>query len=168
VWPSSPRRRAPRRRLGRGMLRSDVRRESGEARAPHAGDFAGVDKGLEQLFRTQHADGSWHGDYGGPMFLLPLYVATCHVTGLEPEPGVRQDMLRYLKAHQNADGGFGLHIEAKSSVFTTSLNYVGARLLGEPASAEWLARARAWLREHGGPTHSSSWGKYFLAVLGLY
>ena len=41
------------------MLRSDVRRESGEARAPHAGDFAGVDKGLEQLFRTQHADGSW-------------------------------------------------------------------------------------------------------------
>jgi squalene/oxidosqualene cyclase-like protein len=142
--------------------------ERTDTREARPGRLDLLERGLLHLSRTQHADGSWHGDYGGPMFLLPLYIATCRVTGLELEPAVRQEMLRYLKGHQNADGGFGLHIEATSSVFTTSLNYVGARLLGEPASAEWLARARAWLHEHGGPTHSSSWGKYFLAVLGLY
>ncbi|HSU41181.1 MAG TPA: terpene cyclase/mutase family protein [Polyangiaceae bacterium] len=139
-----------------------------DARDARPGRLDLLERGLAHLSRTQHADGSWHGDYGGPMFLLPLYVATCRVTGLELEPAVRQEMLRYLKHHQNADGGFGLHVEATSSVFTTSLNYVGARLLGEPASAPWLVRARAWLHEHGGPTHSSAWGKYFLAVLGLY
>src|SRR6478735_7546247 len=32
-----------------------------------------LERGLSYLGRTQHADGSWHGDYGGPMFLLPLY-----------------------------------------------------------------------------------------------
>ncbi|HEY0464979.1 MAG TPA: terpene cyclase/mutase family protein [Polyangiaceae bacterium] len=127
-----------------------------------------VELGLEHLRRTQHEDGSWHGDYGGPLFLLPLYVATCHVTGQNIDGVSRQEMLRYLKAHQNEDGGFGLHVEATSSVFPTVLNHVGARLLGEPADAGWLGRARAGLEQHGGPTHSAAWGKYFLAVLNLY
>jgi squalene/oxidosqualene cyclase-like protein len=149
------------------MLRFDASARSGsaEARTTRAGV---VDKGLEQLRRTQHADGSWHGDYGGPLFLLPLYVATCHVAGLPIELASQREMLRYLRAQQNEDGGFGLHVEAASSVFPTSLNYVAARLLGEEADAGWLARARAWLEQHGGPTQSAAWGKYFLAVLNLY
>jgi squalene/oxidosqualene cyclase-like protein len=125
-------------------------------------------KGLEHLARTQHADGSWHGDYGGPLFLLPLYVATSHVAGLEIDPTSRQEMLRYLRVHQNEDGGFGLHVEARSAVFPTALNYVGARLLGEAPDAGWLMRARDWLTAHGGPAASAAWGKYFLALLNLY
>ncbi len=128
----------------------------------------GVEKGLGHLARSQHADGSWHGDYGGPMFLLPLYAATCHVTELEIDAVSRKEMLRYLRAHQNEDGGFGLHVEAPSAVFPTALNYVGARLLGEAPSADWLVRARDWLRAHGGPVKSAAWGKYFLALLSLY
>jgi len=147
------------------MLRSEVWLAAGEAKAAPPG---AVDRGLEHLRRTQHADGSWHGDYGGPQFLLPLYVATCHVAGIAIDSAARREMLRYLETHQNHDGGFGLHIEAQSAVFPTVLNYVGARLLGEPADASWLARARSWLEQHGGPTQSAAWGKYFLAVLNLY
>src|SRR5690348_7407474 len=102
------------------------------------------------------------------MFLLPLFVATCHVAHLPIEPGQQREMLRYLRAHQNDDGGFGLHVEATSSVFTTSLNYVAARILGEPPTAEWLVRAGQWLGAHGGPKASAAWGKYFLALLNLY
>ncbi|HEU5073923.1 MAG TPA: prenyltransferase/squalene oxidase repeat-containing protein, partial [Polyangiaceae bacterium] len=123
---------------------------------------------LEHLVRTQARDGSWHGDYGGPMFLLPLYVATCRIAGVELGHDSSSEMLRYVRTHQNQDGGFGLHVEASSSVFPTALNYVAARLLGEAASAEWLTRARNWLHEHGGPVRSASWGKYFLALLNLY
>ncbi len=149
------------------MLRSDAstRLERGEARTTRTG---AVDQGLEHLRRTQHEDGSWHGDYGGPLFLLPLYVATCQIAGLTIEPAAQREMLRYLEAHQNEDGGFGLHVEANSAVFPTSLNYVAARLLGAEANAGWLGRARAWLERHGGPTRSAAWGKYFLAVLNLY
>jgi squalene/oxidosqualene cyclase-like protein len=139
-----------------------------DARDARPGQSALLERGLSLLARTQHADGSWHGDYGGPMFLLPLYVATCAVADVEIGRPVREEMLRYLRQHQNTDGGFGLHVEAESAVFTTALNYVGARLLGEAPAAEWLVRARKWLHDHGGPTHSASWGKYFLAVLSLY
>jgi squalene/oxidosqualene cyclase-like protein len=149
------------------MLSSDtsVRLDPGEARTAGTG---AVDKGLEHLRRTQHTDGSWHGDYGGPLFLLPLYVATCHVAGITIDAASQREMLRYLQAHQNEDGGFGLHVEAASAVFSTSLNYVAARLLGEEATTSWLVRARVWLEQHGGPAHSAAWGKYFLAVLNLY
>src|SRR6187551_1652278 len=136
------------------MLRFDAttRVDPHEARSTRSG---AVDKGLEHLRGTQHADGSWHGDYGGPLFLLPLYVATCHVTGIAIDPEAQSEMLRYIRTHQNADGGFGLHVEATSAVFPTALNYVGARLLGEDADVSWLRRALAWLEQHGGPTQSA-------------
>lgn len=123
---------------------------------------------LDHLLQSQDEDGSWHGDYGGPMFLLPLYAATARIAGVELTRDTAREMLRYVRAHQNPDGGFGLHIEASSSVFPTSLNYVAARLLGETASAEWLVRARDWLHGQGGVSQSASWGKYFLALLNLY
>src|SRR6478752_2890939 len=147
------------------MLRSDGWLDSGGGRITAPGAIA---KGLEHLGRTQHADGSWHGDYGGPLFLLPLYIATCHIAGIAIAPPAQREMRKYLQTHQNEDGGFGLHVEAKSAVFPTALNYVGARLLGEAADAEWLARARVWLERHGGPLQSAAWGKYFLTVLNLY
>lgn len=33
----------------------------------------------------------------------------------------QQEMVRYLYNHQNADGGFGLHIEGQSTMFGTGL-----------------------------------------------
>ena len=137
------------------MLGPDVRHDPGEVKATYAEAAFAVDKGLEHLRRSQHADGSWHGDYGGPLFLLPLYVATCHVAGLNLDAASQREMLRYLTAHQNEDGGFGLHVEAQSAVFPTALNYVAARLLGEEVDAGWLSRAREWLERHGGPTQSA-------------
>jgi squalene/oxidosqualene cyclase-like protein len=150
------------------MLRSDAWLDSAEPRTTALGANGPIAKGVEHLRRTQHADGSWHGDYGGPLFLLPLYVATSHVAGIPIEAQAQREMMRYLETHQNADGGFGLHVEAESAVFPTALNYVAARLLGEQADAAWLARARTWLEAHGGPVQSAAWGKYFLALLNLY
>ena len=42
------------------------------------------------------------------------------------------------------------------------------RLLGVPAEDPQLQRARAWFLPHGGPLSSGSWGKFILAMLGLY
>lgn len=74
----------------------------------------------------QDEDGHWGGDYGGPMFLLPGLVIACYISNVLdqvfPEPS-KKELFRYLHAHQNEDGGWGLHIEGHSTMFGTVLTY---------------------------------------------
>lgn len=63
------------------------------------------------------------------MFLMPGLVITCYVTGCLEEvltPQHQAEMLRYLRNHQNRDGGYGLHIEGQSTMFGTALRYCTA------------------------------------------
>ncbi|MBU8894148.1 2,3-oxidosqualene cyclase [Corallococcus sp. M34] len=136
--------------------------------APRGGGGAVTRRARDVLARTQEGDGSWKGDYGGPLFLGPVYVAALYLMGRAPEPDIREGMLTHARLHQNADGGWGLDVESPSLVFTTALNYVAARLSGVPAEDPALVRARAWLHAQGGPLGSGSWGKFVLALLGLY
>jgi squalene/oxidosqualene cyclase-like protein len=123
---------------------------------------------LAHLVSKQDASGSWKGDYGGPLFLLPILVATARTVGFSFDPATRAGMESYLRVHQNGDGGWGLHVEGASHVFTTVLSYVALRFLDVASDDPGLDRARAFLAEHGGPVASASWGKFVLAVLGLY
>ncbi|MGZ6071592.1 MAG: 2,3-oxidosqualene cyclase [Myxococcaceae bacterium] len=127
-----------------------------------------VERGLEVLAATQDAGGSWKGDYGGPLFLIPVYVTGLELLGRPPDAATRDGFVTYLRGHQNADGGWGLDVESHSHVFTSVLVYVTLRLLGIPAEDPQLQRARAWFLPHGGPLSSGSWGKFILAMLGLY
>lgn len=124
--------------------------------------------GIAWLERTQEEDGSWPGNYGGPLFLLPLYVAVCRIIDHPLDESTRRKMRRYVLATQNADGGWGLHVEGQSTAYGTVCNYVAARFLGVPSADFRLVRARTWLIEAGGPLSSASWGKFFLALLDLY
>ncbi|WP_223643520.1 2,3-oxidosqualene cyclase [Corallococcus sp. EGB] len=125
-------------------------------------------RALDVLARTQEADGSWKGDYSGPLFLGPVHVAGLYVMGRTPEGPVRDGMVAFMRAHQNADGGWGLDVESPSLVFTSVLNYVALRLLGIGADDPGLVRARAWFLPRGGALASASWGKSILALLGVY
>ncbi len=127
-----------------------------------------ISLGLEVLAKTQHPTGSWKGDYGGPLFLLPVYVFGLEMMGRSPEPEVRDGFIQHLRVHQNKDGGWGLDIESPSLVFTSVLNYVAMRLMGVAEDDPALKRARAWFLPYGGGLASASWGKFFLAMLGLY
>ncbi|KAK8043134.1 lanosterol synthase [Apiospora phragmitis] len=77
-------------------------------------------------------------------------------------------MTRYLAHHANEDGGWGLHLEGKSTVFATGLYYVMLRLLGHDKDHPLLAPARACLLSHGGAAGIQQWGKIWLACLNLY
>ena len=123
---------------------------------------------LAHLASSQDASGSWKGDYGGPLFLLPIFIATARTVSYTMDLDTRAGMDDYLRAHQNADGGWGLHVEGRSHVFTTVLSYVALRFLDAELPDPALVRARQFLTAHGGPLTSASWGKFVLALLGLY
>ena len=127
-----------------------------------------LSKGLSTLAALQLADGHWAGDYGGPLFLMPGLVIALELVGARPSEHQRARMVEYLKHVQRADGGWGLHVEDRSTMFGTAFNYVALRLLGVPADDESAARARAWVRAEGGAQRVPTWGKAWLSVLGVY
>ncbi|MGZ6135333.1 MAG: squalene--hopene cyclase, partial [Myxococcaceae bacterium] len=71
-----------------------------------------VERGLDVLAATQDAGGSWKGDYGGPLFLIPVYVTGLELLGRPPDAATRDGFVTYLRGHQNADGGWGLDVES--------------------------------------------------------
>jgi len=128
-------------------------------------------RALEFYSTLQDEDGHWGGDYGGPMFLLPGLVIACYISNVLdqvfPEPS-KKELFRYLHAHQNEDGGWGLHIEGHSTMFGTVLTYVTLRLLGEEPDSEFLAPGLKWIKDRGSAVMIPSWGKFWLSVLGAH
>ena len=90
-------------------------------------------RGFAWLRAAQTPSGSLHGDYDGPLFLLPGYVFAHFATGSELPASVRAELLATLRATRNADGGWGLYFTGPSTLFTTVLGYVAMRLLGAAA-----------------------------------
>ncbi len=126
-------------------------------------------RGLQNLGGLQAQRGSWPGDYGGPMFLLPMYIALCHASNRMPVGERREGLVTYFSNVQRGDGSIGLHAEATSgSMFCTALSYVSLRALGLAPDDERLVRMRGWMRSNGSPLGAASWGKFTLCLLGLY
>lgn len=58
------------------------------------------------------------------MFLMPGLIIALYISKSLDHTLSRQhkqEMVRYLRNHQNEDGGFGLHIEGHSTMFGTVL-----------------------------------------------
>jgi beta-amyrin synthase len=131
-------------------------------------------RGTHHLAALQTSDGHWPAQIAGPLFFMPPLVFCVYITGhldsVFPREH-RKEILRYIYYHQNEDGGWGLHIEGHSTMFCTALNYICMRILGEGPDGgqdNACARARKWIREHGGVTYIPSWGKTWLSILGVF
>jgi squalene/oxidosqualene cyclase-like protein len=128
-----------------------------------------ISRALSSLAKNQEERGSWAGDYGGPMFLLPMYLALTHLSGNKPDAFRVQRMTTYFFNVQRADGSLGLHAEANvGSMFTTALGYVALRILGLSADDARMQKMAKWIRNNGSPLGAASWGKFTLCLLGLY
>ncbi|XP_074268306.1 beta-amyrin synthase-like [Silene latifolia] len=122
----------------------------------------------------QADDGHWPAEIGGPQFYLPNLVFCLYITGhLNSVFSAhhRKEILRTIYNHQNEDGGWGLHIEGPSTMFSTTFNYICLRILGvgpDEGDDNACPRARKWILDHGSATHIPSWGKTWLSILGLF
>ncbi|KAF3920313.1 hypothetical protein AA313_de0210112 [Arthrobotrys entomopaga] len=125
--------------------------------------------GLEFFSKLQLPGGNWACDYSGPMFQLAGFVMCWYATGIPFPEDWAPELIRYLcnRAHPE-DGGWGLHTEAESSVFGTTINYTAIRLLGMPADHPVAVKARETLHRLGGALGVPHWGKAWLAMIGCF
>lgn len=107
------------------------------------------------------------------MFLLPGIIITLYVTDTRLSQAEETEIIRYIFSMQNigskngGDGGWGLHVEADSSVFGTSMNYTALRLLGVPPEDPRMRKARGCLYDMGGALSGPHWAKFWLSTLGV-
>jgi lanosterol synthase len=88
------------------------------------------------------------------MFLIPGIIIAMYVTKTPVPQEWKVEITRYLANMQRTGGeddqGWGIHIEARSSVFGTGLNYVAMRLLGVDAEVSSIrASTRTFLSSVG-------------------
>ena len=117
----------------------------------------------------QSDDGHWAGDYGGPHFLMGGLVVVWYVTGAQDNflsPDQREAMSVYLRAHQQLDGGWGMHIESPSTMFGSCMCYIALRLLGTAADDPAAVKGSAFIKSHGGGLYTGSWAKFYMCLLG--
>ena len=127
-----------------------------------------LERGVNALLRTQGSDGSWEGECVWCPMLTAQYAITAHIIGLNLSEQRRRGILTQFRATQNAAGLWGLHPFDEGSLFVTTLVYVAARLLGAGSNEPWLRGARRMFARERGVQRIPTWGKVWLAFLGLY
>jgi squalene/oxidosqualene cyclase-like protein len=125
-------------------------------------------RAVTYLGTRQHADGRVAGEVVWNPMLPCQYVMLCHVLGRPIEPGRARRIYRALQVQRNADGGWGMHPHSPSYLFHTVLAYVALRLCGHAPSDPLVAGAMAVIRKHGGVYEVPTWGRAWLAMLGLH
>ena len=137
--------------------------------AAHAVAESAYRHAAAHLLSLQRSDGCWEGEMVWNTMILSQRVILSHVTGRMPADPDRAGMIKHFEATRTAEGGWGQHREAPPSVFCTTLAYVALRMLGREADDPLTGPARRWLRDQpGGVLAIPTWGKFWLAMIGLY
>ena len=125
-------------------------------------------RALAHLRQVQQPRGALAGEVVWNPMLVCQYVIACEVLR-RPIPAARkQHIRRSLELQVRPDGGWGMHPDSASWLFHTTLAYVALRLLGAPADDPLAAGALRWIRGHGGVVPIPTWGRVWLAMLGMY
>ncbi len=137
--------------------------------APHTPVKESCRRAVRRLLELQKTSGDWEGEMVWCTMILAQAVIVRTVLGLPYSEADKQGIIKHFTCTQFVDGSWGMHPESAGYVFFTTLAYIALRLLGLPAEAPMPAKARAWLNaQPDGVKGIPTWGKFWLAMIGLY
>lgn len=121
------------------------------------------------LLNHQKLEGDWEGEMVWCTMITALSVIVRTVVGVPYEHSDRESLIHYFQVTQSEEGAWGMHPESQGYVFFTTLAYIALRFLGLLPDHPLLERARIWLHaQPDGVKAIPTWGKFWLATLGLY
>lgn len=138
-------------------------------------------RALDALAARQQDNGAFAGEVIWNPMLVCQYVFVCHIVGHEIPPERQRLIRRSLEVQEFPGGGWGMlpvvhpddpdqprQFQGKAWLFHTTLGYVTLRLLGASADEPMCARARSFIAQQGGVYEIPTWGRIWLALLGMY
>lgn len=124
---------------------------------------------FNRLRELQKSSGDWEGEMVWCTMILAQTVIVRTVLNLPYTEAEKTAIFKHFTVTQSNDGSWGMHPESNGYVFFTAIAYIALRALGKPADEPMLAKARAWLStQPEGIKAIPTWGKFWLALVGLY
>ncbi len=128
---------------------------------------AALQRAVDHILGLQQGDGFWECELIVDSTVVSDWVFYWHYRG-KPERADLVRSQRHLLKRQLADGGWPQFPGGPSEINATIKAYHALRLCGLPASDERLQRARVKALELGGIPAMHTFGKLYLAIVGVF
>ncbi|MGA9703670.1 squalene--hopene cyclase [Pseudomonas sp.] len=126
-----------------------------------------MDRAVSALLGKQQPDGHWVFELESDAAITAEYVLLMHFLGEPIEPVLGAKLARYLRDHQQAQGGWPLLQDAAFDLSTSVKAYWALKLLGHCEQEPAMQRACTLIRRHGGGADCNLFTRLWLALFGI-
>ncbi len=127
---------------------------------------AAIASATRALLDLQRDDGHFVFELEADATIPAEYVLMRHYRGEPVDAALEEKIARYLRRIQSADGGWPLFHAGKSDISASVKAYFALKMIGDAIDAAHMARARAWILDHGGAAGSNVFTRNLLALYG--
>ncbi len=126
-----------------------------------------LERARERLLSLQHDQGWWRGELQTNVTMDAEDMLLREFLGIR-EAATTERSATWIRSQQRADGTWANFHGGPGDLSTTIEAYWGLRLAGDPAEAEHMRGAAAWIRAQGGPRNARVFTHLWLALFGLW
>ncbi|MFI9051428.1 squalene--hopene cyclase [Streptomyces sp. NPDC053427] len=124
-------------------------------------------RATDHLLSLQDSAGWWKGDLATNVTMDAEDLLLRQFLGVQ-DPKLTEAAARFIRGEQRADGTWATFYGGPGELSTTIEAYVALRLAGDAPDAAHMARASAWIREHGGIAAARVFTRIWLALFGWW
>jgi squalene-hopene/tetraprenyl-beta-curcumene cyclase len=123
-------------------------------------------RATDNLIAVQHPSGFWCGELEGDSILQSEYILLKFIVEQEMDPRLPK-IANYLRMQQRSTNGAWIQYPGgKPDLSATVKAYFALKLIGDPASAPHMKKARELILALGGAERCKTYTKFYLAALG--
>ena len=119
------------------------------------------------LLHDRRPDGHWVFELEADSTIPAEYILLRHYLGEAVDAELERKIANYLRRVQGAHGGWPLVHDGDFDMSAIVKSYFALKMMGDPADAPHMARAREAIRSRGGAIHSNVFTRFMLAMFGV-
>src|SRR5216684_1891255 len=128
---------------------------------------ASIASATSALLDDRRPDGHWVFELEADSTIPAEYILLRYYLGEAVDAELERKIANYLRRVQGAHGGWPLVHDGDFDMSASVKSYFALKMIGDPADAPHMARAREAIRSRGGAIHSNVFTRFMLAMFGV-